>query len=76
VGTVKASADGAECRHDPDPGTAYTTTGLPVDLRFEQDAPVDALCLNCGQWIRCDRYAPSGSTPAWRLKYPERSCAR
>lgn len=54
------------CNHDPDPGTAYTTTGLPADLGRKFDFPADAKCQECGQWLRLDAI---DSPP--RLKYPD-----
>lgn len=61
------------CRHDPDPDTAYRPGSLKADLRYAQDGPVEAKCLNCRQWIRCENYAPAGLAPQWSLKYPKRS---
>lgn len=62
------------CDHNPDPSTAYTSTGLKANLRITLSLPVEAKCLHCGQWIRCEQYAVTGPDPVWRLKYPEQSC--
>lgn len=62
------------CDHNPDPSTAYTSTGLKASLRHTLSQPVEAQCLHCGQWIRCEQYAVTGPDPMWHLKYPEPSC--
>lgn len=64
------------CRHDPDPETAYGPGSLKADLRYAHDGPVEATCLDCRQWIRCEHYAPAGPAPQWSLKYPERGTHR
>lgn len=73
-----AGADGADvthgCVHEPDPDTAYGPGSLKANLRYAQDGPVDAKCLHCGQWIRCENYTVTDPAPAWSLKYPEQSC--
>lgn len=42
--------------------------GLPADLRDPCDYPAEALCLVCGQPIRCDRFYLA----EWRHIAPER----
>lgn len=64
--STRATPDPRQCAHDPEPGTVYTTTGLPADLRRKYDYPADAKCTHCGQWVRC----PELGGP-WGLKYPE-----
>lgn len=74
VGQADAPAAALDCDHQPDPDTAYTSTGLPADLRYRFNDPVEARCLLCGKWIRCEQYAVTGPDPVWHLKYPEQSC--
>jgi hypothetical protein len=71
-GTATAEpAAATECEHEPDAGTAYTSTGLKADLRRQLDYPAEAQCCKCGQWIRKEQYAVSGPDARWHLKYPE-----
>lgn len=62
----------ALCQHDPDPDSAYTTTGLKAVLRRDVDVPVETRCLACSQWIRREQRSAAGPDPAWHLKYPDR----
>jgi hypothetical protein len=61
-----------ECEHEPDAGTAYTSTGLKADLRRTLDYPVEAQCRTGRRWIRKEQFAVTGPDAKWRLKYPER----
>jgi hypothetical protein len=43
--------------HTPEPGTVYTSTGLPVTVgdATQDNHPLEAVCAGCGQPIRRER---------------------
>lgn len=59
--------------HDPQPGTIYTSSGLPVERTLDRFSsyPVDAVCRICEQPIRRGAYLAAGPEGDWQLKYPE-----
>jgi hypothetical protein len=40
----------------PVAGSAHQVDGSPADLTSPLDFPAEALCLECGQPIRCERW--------------------
>jgi hypothetical protein len=68
--TEGAAKDPAKCRHQPAPDTIYTTTGPKGTLSRPMDYPLDAVCLLCGEPIRCQSYYPITDGGDWRPKYP------
>jgi len=50
--------------HDITPvkGSARQPDGTPADLTRPMDYPAEALCLECGQPVRCERWFRAG----WR----------
>ena len=48
--------------HDITPlkGSARRLSGAHADLTKPLDYPVEALCLECGQPVRCERWAAFG----------------
>ncbi len=47
AGYYRADRPVGEHRIVPQPGTAYTVTGLPADLSHPSDYPAEAFCLTC-----------------------------
>lgn len=61
------SQEETRCKHAPQDGTLYTTSGLAASLSRRWDYPIDAMCISCGNPIRIDH-----PTDRWALKvYPE-----
>jgi hypothetical protein len=64
---VSAPAAQQVCAHEPQPDTAYTSTGLPDGLRYLGECTVDAWCGRCSRPIR----RGTGPDAEWQLKYQE-----
>ena len=57
----------------PVAGSARQLDGTPADLSRPMDYPVEAVCLVCGQPIRCERYFLSEWVHLERFSNPEGS---
>lgn len=55
-----------QCQHQPDTTTVYTRGGLPARVKDEHAYPLEAVCMNCQQPIRCESFITD-----WQEKYRE-----
>jgi hypothetical protein len=62
--------------HDITPvaGSARQLDGTPADLLRVTDYPVEALCLQCGQPVRCERYFLAGWAHIASFSNPQEDC--
>jgi hypothetical protein len=68
-----SALDTSPAGHDITPvrGSARQLDGTPADLTRPMSYPVEALCLECGQPIRCERWFLCSWVHIERFSNPE-----